>query len=781
MKKIIPILFIFILVTVFFWQYFTKGLLPIPADTIIGLYHPFRDLYAKDYPNGIPFKNSLITDPVRQQYPWRELSVSAGKKGDLPLWNPYSFAGTPLLANFQSAPFYFFNILFFIMPFVTAWSLIIFLGPLLGGIFLFFYLDNLRLSKWASMMGAVAFAFSGFFVAWMEWGTITHVALWLPLILLSIDRIFARLITKKISNIKYQISNINTTENKKFLLWSFVFIFSLTSSFLAGHLQIFFYLFVVSIIYLIVRWLQFGRSKSILFLFIILNSLFVILTSVQWIPTLQFILLSARDVDQVAWTKEGWFIPWQHLIQFVAPDFFGNPVTLNYWGVWNYGELVGYIGIAPLIMALFALFFRHDKKTIFFGSLLFLTLIFSFPTGFAKGPYVLNIPFLSTAQPTRLLFITGFSLAVLAALGFDNFIRSKNKNIIYPFVFIAFILSFLWTFTLLGNISYGFLTENWMVSKRNLLLPTVLFIFSILAFSASILLKKRHRITLILCCIIVIITIFDLLRFAFKFTPFTEKQYLFPQTKAISFLQKNLGNFRLMATDSRIFPPNFSTVYRLQSVDGYDPLYLRRYAELIAASERGKPDISLPFGFNRIITPHNYESKIIDLLGVKYVLSLSDLNSPKLKKVFQEGQTRVYENTEVLPRVFFVQRLEQIFNSDKHLALEILFKEGFDPETEAVIELDYPFGLLKPEYRFKDGSIAEILEYSENKVIIETNSQEGGFLVLTDTYYPTWKAEVYSKDNKFLEDVQIYRTDYNFRGIFVSEGRHKVIFYNSLI
>ena len=84
--------------------------MPIPSDTIIGLYHPFRDLFAKQYPNGVPYKNYLITDPVRQEYPWRYLEVSIENIGQLPLWNPYTFGGSPLLANFQSAVFYPFNI-----------------------------------------------------------------------------------------------------------------------------------------------------------------------------------------------------------------------------------------------------------------------------------------------------------------------------------------------------------------------------------------------------------------------------------------------------------------------------------------------------------------------------------------------------------------------------------------------------------------------------------------------------------------------------------------------
>ena len=753
MKKLIPVLFICLLVVTFFWQFLVKGLLPIPSDTIIGLYHPFRDLYAKNYPNGIPFKNFLITDPVRQQYPWRELVISVGKKLELPLWNPYNFAGTPLLANFQSAPFYVFNILFFIMPFVTAWSLIIFLGPLLGGIFLFFYLNNLNLNKWASITGSISFSFSGFFVAWMEWGTITHVGLWLPLILLAIDKV--------VSSIKYQVLSI---KNKKLLAWSFVYLFSLTSSFFAGHLQTFFYLGLFSFIYFIARWWQYGKKIKILVLYIILNTLFLILTTVQWIPTLQFVLLSARNIDQVSIDNLGWFIPWQHLIQFVAPDFFGNPTTLNYWGVWNYGEFIGYVGLTPLIFALFSLLFRRDKKTLFFGIVLFISLIFSLPTFFAKIPFVLHIPFLETAQPTRLLFLVDFSLSILAALGFDYYLKYRKK-IFIPLVIVGLIFTSLWGFTFLG---YGLDSANLSVAESNLKLPTGIFVFS----SAVLLLGnfiKKGKYTIAIAIIIVTITFFDLFRFGLKFNPFTSKNYLFPQTQVISFLQKNIGEFRIMSEDSRILPPNFSVIYRLQSVDGYDPLYLRRYGELIAASERKKADINPPFGFNRIITPHNYDSKITDLLGVKFILSLSDLKSDKLKKVFQEEETRVYENKNVLPRTFFAQELK--FIDHNKAAIKTMFEESFDLNSMVVVEgADRDLRDIR-EIR---AGMTDIVYYSENKVIIETENSETGFLVLTDSFYPTWKVKIDSR----REDI--YRTDYNFRGVIVPAGKHKIEFYNSL-
>ena len=108
-------------------------------------------------------------------------------------------------------------------------------------------------------------------------------------------------------------------------------------------------------------------------------------------------------------------------------------------------------------------------------------------------------------------------------------------------------------------------------------------------------------------------------------------------------------------------------MYKLQSVDGYDPLYLQRYAELMATIGRGKPDITPPFGFNRIITPQNFKSDLTNLLGVKYILSKEDINEPTFKKVFQEGSTKVYENTNVIDRAFFIGRTINATNKQEEI------------------------------------------------------------------------------------------------------------------
>lgn len=752
MKKNIPLFLILAVIVIFFRQFFLHGLLPIPSDTLVGLYHPFRDFYAKDYPRGIPFKNFLITDPIRQLYPWKELAVSLEKNFTLPLWNPYNFTGYPLLGNFQTAAFYPLNIFFFFLPFSFAWSLSIFLQPLLAGVFLYLYLRSLKLHPMSSFLGGIAFALCGFSMAWMEWNTVVQTLMWLPLLLLSIDKILFYL----------------SKNNFKFFVWCLVLLCGLSFSFFAGHLQTFFYIFLVQFVYSTLKLFQLKPKIRLVLIFAIIYVAFFVLTAIQWIPTLQFILLSARNVDINYLTTEGWFVPWQNLVQFLAPDFFGNPTTLNYWGIWNYGEFVGYIGLLPLIFAFFALVSRHDKKTYFFGIILFVAFIFAFSTPLGKLPYLLNIPLLSTSQPTRLIGIIDFALCVLAALGFDYLLNVRQKRIILfsTTSFLGIIFLILWIFVLKihpVNVS----VVNLSVAKHNLIFPTAMYATIALLLIFIMFLKQGmpRKVQLLLFGVLLLITIADQLRFADKFTPFVTFKYLYPSTTSIKFLQDNLHNNRLMTTDSRILPPNVSTIYRLQSIEGYDPLYIERYGAFIAAMQRNKPDISSPFGFNRIIIPHDSTSPFINLLGVKYILSFDQLQQKGIKKVYQEGQTKIYENINVLPRAFFAT--DVVGASDGQDAINKIFKYKNDLKNIAVVE-------NAPKNEIFDKGIIKINRYSENSISIQTENTGEGFLVLTDVYYPTWHAKIDGKE------TVIYRTDFTFRGILVPRGTHKVEFFNSL-
>src|SRR5205814_2453885 len=114
-----------------------------------------------------------------------------------------------------------------------------------------------------------------------------------------------------------------------------------------------------------------------------------------------------------------------------------------------------------------------------------------------------------------------------------------------------------------------------------------------------------------------------------------------------------------------------------------------------------------------------------------------ELPSPKFTKVYEEGQTKVYENTKAFPRAFFVKEIQSVNN--KQEAINSLFADTIDLHTIAVVE--------KWDDHLETGSnltvgTVQIAGYKENMVVVETENPRVGFLVLTDTCYPTWHAKV---------------------------------------
>jgi len=179
-----PVLFILILWFVFSSPYFIKGLVPYPSKYQVTFFHPWS-VYEQWWG---PVKNNAMPDIITQIYPWKHFTIESLKSGHIPFWNPYNFAGNSHIGNFQSAVFSPFNLLYFLFPFIDAWSINILLQPLLAGLFTYLLLRTLRTSEMGSLIGAITFMFSGFIVVWMAYGTLGAAILFLPLALYGVEK-----------------------------------------------------------------------------------------------------------------------------------------------------------------------------------------------------------------------------------------------------------------------------------------------------------------------------------------------------------------------------------------------------------------------------------------------------------------------------------------------------------------------------------------------------------------------------------------------------------------
>ncbi|MCL5113917.1 MAG: YfhO family protein, partial [Patescibacteria group bacterium] len=152
-----------------------------------------------------------------------------------------------------------------------------------------------------------------------------------------------------------------------------------------------------------------------------------------------------------------------------------------------------------------------------------------------------------------------------------------------------------------------------------------------------------------------------------------------------------------------------------------------------------------------------------------YVLSLEPLKDTTFKQVFNSEHILIYENSSVLPRAFFVSKT--LLTNSKQEAINKLLDANYSLSSTAIVETVLDKNLFKSGWNIGQASITD---YREDSVLISTNNMGKGFLVLTDSFYPTWHAKIDGKETK------IYLTDFNFRGIIIPEGKHVVEFYNTL-
>ena len=306
-KKYWPFFSLVAIVSFFFWKFFLKGLIPFPGDFVVGIYYPWLD-YKWGFSTGVPVKNPITADVPSFMYPMQTFTFDLIKSGNWPLWNPRILAGIPLLANFQSAPLSPTFFLYFLFDKSTTWSLQIILAHVLAALFTYLLLRHWRVSKWGSILGGVIFAFSGYNLIWSQWNGHVLTAAFIPLILLLEDKWLRG---------KSYMSGIAI---------AVVFCFQIFS----GYPQTIIYTALAVGLYFLVRiW---GKNEKILktIFLIIFFVLGLGLAAPQLLPGKELFSLSQWQLEPYPY--EWAFLPWKKTITFLAPDFFGNHATYNYWG-----------------------------------------------------------------------------------------------------------------------------------------------------------------------------------------------------------------------------------------------------------------------------------------------------------------------------------------------------------------------------------------------------------------------------------------------------------------
>ncbi len=778
--------FVFFLFTIFslliFWPIFF-GKVNLNGNFLVSFYPIFG--------KNLPYKNIIGLDQLRLYFPNYTLVIDQLKNFNIPHWNPYIFAGNLNIASLQSAVFYPFNVFGLIMPQLEFWYLLRISPLVLGSFFMFIYLRNLKLSILAAFFGGLSFGFSPFILTWGEEQVITpHTIIWLPLVLYCVDKLI----------------EIDTVKRILFRKFCFLAIsFSVAFSVFAGFIQLTIYMLVVAIFYSIFRLTR--SKKRVGFGVFVFGSIAIglLISAVQILPTIELYLLSARAVAASRGILFSFLLPPESLLTYLAPDFFGNPANWNFFrgGISTYYESIMFIGSGALLFALYEIWEgRHESLSKFYFLLGFGALVFTLDSPIAKLFLLSPVPVLSTSIANRLLFISTFCFVVLASFGLNRWLLTRDKKILKYISFLGALYFFValylfgvkvfgWSYIASGGLGEA---ETLRITLRNLVLPIgfyVLISFAVIISFLKRFVGKKN----IVAVLIILFACLELFLFSRKYFSFTNRENVFPETAPIAYVQKNQGFFRSWGIGQAYLENNLASQYKIYSPEGYDSLNILSYAEFTEAMQHGslgdvsfRADAGIGRGKTLELLTNVNRRKLIDIVSVRFVIAESIdfelLEVNNFVKVFDEGTNQlgkhfaVFENTQVLPRVFLASNYEgppnvltvnkteeQIKKERRRLIPQKLLSSGFDFRNVLILEEPSP---ISPQ--FGPGT-AEIVSYKNNEVIIKTKSDQPKLLFLSDNFYPGWKVKIDGEEGKIL------RANYTFRAVPLVAGEHVVRFY----
>ncbi len=715
-------------------------------------------------------------------YPQAVVATEMVRGGQFPLWNPYSMAGAPFVGSrhIANAPsgglLYPPNLVYILVGPLRGFDLSAFLHLCLAGIFMYLYLRTIELNRISSLIGAVSFQLSGYFLVNLGWPTRISAAAWAPLLFFSFEKYWRE------RNWGYAI----------------LVAFGVGMCLLAGRPIVFAFIILALGFYSAMTFAlgisERGLTTAAKTITVVVAAigLGVLLAAVQLIPGYEASLTSERAYWSYEDLPDTGRSPLS-LATALVPDILCNPVdpiwlrctqVIPAWGEdipANYARPSIYAGILPLLLGVWALVFKRNRYVLFFAGLaaLSLSLFLTFPSIIHR--VLCFLPIFRAGRPMEVKVLYALALSVLAAWGSHSLteeVTRKSRSsmrrmskIVLAIGVAALAAAIVARSVCAGSDDPSFLREWCLYNSANLACLAAL----LLASGALLLLRLRRNMEVHLCGFLAILLIaVDLLSFGWKFHPPQRTEDLFFETEATRFLKRDSDVFRIirMSGGRKPLPPNTAVAYGISDAQEYASLMPDRYREFLNLVEPNLSGERLVRSLGRV---ESLSSKLLDLLNVKYILANPEVGQELLEyddahqdiELVYDDEIKIYENMDVLPRAFVVHDFKVL--PDKEDIFTELTSERFDPGAYVILEQE-PSRLPMVTDRSATDSSARIVDYTPNKVVIEVDAAADGFLILTDLHYAGWKTFVDS------EAQDVYKADYIFRAVELTEGQHTIEF-----
>ncbi|MHA1572370.1 MAG: YfhO family protein [Alphaproteobacteria bacterium] len=756
---IASLLCIVLFAVVMHWPIFLQGKTVSAFDLSYFTFITFREHRPADIERT---SNGLLSDTVLLFNVW-DKAMYEGPLSRPWLWNPYAACGSPLLANGQSAPLFPLKALAY-GPGGVSWGFgfLCFLKMLLAGLGMYAYLRALSVGYLARTLGAISFMACAFLIVWLQF-PITSVAFTLPLLLLGCERLLER-------RLRWGVVIVSAT---------------MAVGLLGGHPETSFHLTFTAAAYLAGRLVfsMVGRKDaprvrprfalvciSMLVLAVMLGA---VVAAVQLVPSVESIRLCALLGERLDRSPGGGGhgsplslgnrrFMYRQLITSLVPNTWGNPSRHDHWwnSPFNYHQSAGYVGVGVLALALLAWrgFFRCRVTRV-------LALLQLLSLGFVlRIPLVTNtlgrLPLFNIAANSRFLLVWCLTAAAMAALCVDRLVKAKKFSRA-DMIWMA-VIGLVCVFAVVRDYVKRFPSHqhDWITAYgRTQLVHCLVFLVPCLA--VPLLPKLKARLRTVACGLLIALVAADLYLINFAYNPFIKPEQIYPNTRAIEFLQTQPPPVRVLPLDAEV-GPNVLALYGLQDPRIYDAVVYGPYTQFLKRLKGEGP-------WNLVEEP---EPRFSSIAGIKYIFARPEWTPPdtdRLRLMYEDELSRIYENRDALPLAFVSHQWHEAASPEA--AYELLAREDFAWQSAVAVEANDNAPLpLAPEGEAQPHAPAIIASHQPHRVTINLPKASTGLLVLSDTFYPGWTAKVDGQSRP------IYRTNGTFRGVFVTPEDTQVVF-----
>lgn len=717
------------------------GHTPFPSQKLLG-FPMWQDAFQIWTVDPQPENGDLIT----LVYPYREFAGRTLRSGEVPLWNPHQFMGTPFQADLLSSLLAPAAVLHVLLPSWLAWGLGFWLRSVLAGTFTAWLLRWLGASRAGALVAGIAYAFGGYVLAWQGFQQ-SDTAVWLPATFAALARLREKRRARDIA----------------------VAAVAFALPVLSGHPSTAVYVCAAAVAFGIhLTLIQFpedanGARRRFTLQAVAASVLALALAAVQMLPSLEWVWQTHRG--SVKSNVGQWRLPIEGVVSFLCRDALTSPNTAGIL----VPEAVTYSGALTVVAAFLAALYTRRRHAVFFALLLLLAL----QVVYGWGPMFWissRAPGLSAFNNWRVIVVACFALSVLAGLGTSAVqararVKGPSARVCWLVLGLAVMACAAGVWWLrIQTIQGGRVpSDRWhapsgtaalILISAALLTPLAVRRLSVPAWSAGV----------------VTLTAADLLSFGYGYVPFARREHVFPAARALSVLDRDPGVYRV-ASLVLAMPWNAEMVYSLDSPTGYGyPLH--RTVEMLTPITEGASAPALQA--DRLLPARH---RILDLLNVKYLLvstwaagELAGLRAQpqRFEEVLAEGHAVVFRNTRALPRAFLVGAEGVEVIRDDGPALSRLRSPEFDPERSVTVS--------EPPSWTTDHDAAGELEpvrltpQGVNVALMETSAPRRTVLVYSDTWYPGWQV--------FVDGAQrpLLRVNHAFKGVALEPGRHNVRF-----